>query len=1278
MATLREFSPEDLSVLLASHLRDATEIQVGDDKGLKPNTHNRTLIIGIGGTGVKTINHIKGVLQKRMHSSWKEVVAFLAIDSSWSEINGAAYLDKHKEGVSITRPGVEGRMANPVSYPPAVGKFMLDSQDAIANLASDGASMTRLIGKIKIHDKEPGKIGVDEEIVRKISQALGTLTPMPPVMDGNTPSTYEVYVIGSGSGGTGSGGFLEIPALVRQATRDKAHRTNIYGILYLPDTLTDLVPAAAGQLKANGYATLKELNYYQGLEMRTDYNEVWAYNNSATPEIAIGRTGRQGEMEAFFDIPYLIGSPGMDGKNASEVSREKIAEFLISLLVESGSVGFVSSAFTSNATSLKAQSDKPTMPANPNKEAKGSAHEFPKCFASLGFAKASAPEQVIRAFAVQKTVEAAGLKPLTEKQLSERSKSAEAKTAILPFRHVDDLENAPDGMARAKQILEEVSKLSGKVNNARFQFIADLQLNPDDVTWENVSSGKFSGTGTEQQIAGYINRATNVQVMDKLRQEVDKLYDAYEKAVIAFVKEHGPYAFVNLFNGRFMPVNGDFGYGIKTMLQNIMEGKTLEGRTLNPLSVSKAQSEVNNTWKAVIDPPKTRVVLVDVVTQSTKTKVTQEWIAAKENLVKAQINQKRRDVVYGETGALAMSFVKKALDLTRDIETFGRVLEALSDVYTKHGSEMENRENFKEATDSLSEINMASLDDRSYNWLRETVEQKLLAVNAREKRDELLDSFFADRAGWLSIPSNVVSVNPVTNAVELVSQDIPVPARQKFDKFITEAMDLNIDVSIYNLFMQSGNGDKQSFYNLAVKMMNDLNIQSQIRFNGNPDGEYMYKYVQYPSVLKNLPSGQEIIDAITDAAGAYGVVPTNVYPSDDTNSVTFYQQATAMEVYRVNDLATWEAEYNIRNTPGTMIHGKSPDVVQVISPKGDVSYAEGQPWRDYPSIVYKENWEERNPVSGKLVYREGELREALRKEIQAAKKMGVLYCEEVPNGYVIKRINCDASRNKPWTFDMMLAIDPSTELAPQGRDLVEAVAAQNDTTVDQMSRVVRLERANLFSVPASSEEYAWEYAERVLRAHHPMMVEIRRTMANYFDKWDAMCREWNSTVMVKYRPSKMVPLLRTGILAKNKMGIWVWNKADRTQKPLANFSDMAIKMLMGPIKKHLQNGLTFYELWQKVDEAMPGDILNDEADRAMELINKWVLAMDMKRFEEHQPTMDVLEAERNALLEKGMTDDKFGEEMSMDFIDAMRSVETDEATLLKIQQFYAKMNQDDM
>lgn len=1255
MPTLQNFNKEDYARLFASDVKDAT-VAAAAANALQPDSHNRTIIIGIGGTGVRTLDHIKGAIEKRLQPTWRNYVAFMGIDTSWTELDNAHYLNK-QEGVCITQDGIAQRMQQLGTYPRAVRRFMIDGADGqpvnMVGLGGDGASRTRLFGKITIHDQAAGSMGVDEKIVSKIQSIMATLQPLPAQIPGNPPSFYDVYVVGSGSGGTGSGGFLEMPSLIREAMA--GYDVHIHGILYLPDTLTTLDPANAGALKANGYATLKEFNYFQGMQMRTDFSETWTYSNPARSELQIQAN------QGFYNTPYLIGSPGAAAADAADVARETIAEFLVSMLGKAtpvpGAMPFLTSAFYSNAISTTAMNNKAVNPGNSNLEAVGTAHEFPKMFCSIGFAEASAPETVIRAYAVKETCKNAGLKPVDDETFD--ALSGDANVTMMPFRSAEQKINATVGTTTATDILKPLQPILGVIHNGNFNFISDLHLAAENVTFDTIKRGTYDAVTFTKNIDKVIDDKTDVTNMEKLRDFISARYEEYKANVMAYVQKEGPFAFVNLYNGSFTEVNGNSGLGIAKMLQNLVAGRMMNGNPFNWTSPLDAEG-AKNSARDVINNNN------GLLGMHLRKGQAANWITAMNNLSAAKINEKRREVALGNNGALMELFVRPAAQLTEQIEIFGNILVAMSDVYVHHGSAMDGFNSFSDATDTRTEVNVASVNSNGYAWLKRQADSSVANVDAKEFRDGLVASFFADPTAWLDVPGHLVSITPAGEA-SLVTPDKPVPAREMFDAYATEKIPLTVDVSILALFEELQRTGTP-FDQTADALLSKLAAKSQIRFNGNPDNQYLNRYIKYPNSL-NLAGGNgpAVVQAIQTAAATYGVTAANVYPSDDTNTIMFYQQATSMEVYRINGLADWEAEYEnaIRTVP-VLLHGKSPDVVRVVDAYGNVSYQENTSWQDYPSIVCRQNPERPDPNTGEIC-REGLNRLALQAEVEQAKKLGVLYSEKDATGkWRIRCVNCDKATE--WTFDVtMCTPDANTGLLPQGKELAFEIAHQNGKAINQMTRVVRLELAGLFSAPASSEEYAWSNALRVLNHHRPMLTEMRRTV-ELFKVWDRQVDDFNAGIRARFRPAMMMYLLKAGILTRNANGAWEWKKADGTTKMIANYAPAMLNFINAVERSQISNGLLGYHLYKRVNSVMAGDLLKSECDRAKSLIEGWINTGDMIPLERGQELFALIENEQIALAEKGAGD---GEgPTSYAFVNAMASLEKDPAKLKEIEQFY--------
>ena len=187
MATLQNFKIEDYERLLGSENVDIADAAAERRQGtMKVNKNNRTILIGMGGSGVKALNRIKHVLRTRMEPGWNRYVAFLAIDTDDNELKHAGELDPI-EKLNTTKQGVNARFSDRNSFPAAAQQFMPDGHPdpngavPVGNLYSDGANRMRLVGKIKLHDKDAGSsMGNDEEIVHRLTQ-LTTSTYMEPM-----------------------------------------------------------------------------------------------------------------------------------------------------------------------------------------------------------------------------------------------------------------------------------------------------------------------------------------------------------------------------------------------------------------------------------------------------------------------------------------------------------------------------------------------------------------------------------------------------------------------------------------------------------------------------------------------------------------------------------------------------------------------------------------------------------------------------------------------------------------------------------------------------------------------------------------------------------------------------------------------------------------------------------------------------------------------------------------------------------------------------------------
>lgn len=1254
------FRKEDIPVLLASQTIDASKgVLFGTAANMEPNKVNRTILIGLGGTGVKTIDYVKGSIMATLKPTWRNYVAFLGIDTDWNEFKKAKFLEPNEcKMITATNVGTHGVSADTRSI---AQRKLVPAEHSIPGINGPGAGRKRQVGTFKIHDQDAGTPGIDESIVSYISTIVADrLDPIGGGDDGN--GAYEVYVVGSVCGGTCSGTFLELPALIDRALPGKpVHKR---AILYLPDTLSALDPAHKSELFANGYASLKELDYYMGESMRAGYQDTWGYNNAADPEIKLPRQGDP--HPAFFKLPYLVGSQVPGSREASQTAREAICEVLISLLGEMNSNN-------PNVFSLESHFDNAQHhvsernfqnPVTKDAEASGENHDRPRHYAAIGYAEASAPEKRVRAYTLSKACKAAGLHSVSA---TERANLINHGTALLPFRAEDDLLSATEGTEKARKIVAPVLNILDLIHTGTFSFMADLNQ-PTEPTWDKIKNHEYDNQAIAMITSNVVQNRTNDNMMKDLRSKIHAMFGAYRTNVLEFVKDEGPLAFYNLFKGNFVPVGDNHGMGVETMLKNLVSGKTFQGQPFQWKDEAMAQSQLATARNAIDTTTKT------LFKGNMRNTQCAAWVAAYENMQKARINNARRKFALGEAGSLKTDFLAPAQLLADELRYFGYMLESLSDIYDSFGSKVESFEAFRTAQDGNTDVNIASIDDSAYNWLKRKADETAATVNGRNFRESLVENFFNNRAAWIEIPENCVEVNH--EVVSLVAEDVPVPARALFDQFASENMPPMINVSIQAMFDELNNNG-HSYAATAKSVVSSLAAKSRPQFNGQLEPSFVAAV--YPAALETAGgSGPQIAQALKEAFELrFDGKSLQVFSSVDADSIRCYQVAAPFEMYKLTELGAWEREYEAKlnaamptaNTiskgVASMLHTMSPEAEGVM---GQV-YKETIPWEDYPSVTLKSTDPRTpDPVSGKIS-REGQARIKLDAIVEEAKKLGVLYVDNSGGNYLVKRVHCDNSIK--WDhFDLMSCpTDERTGMILMGKALAQSVAEQHGiANLESISKPVILLEAGILSGAAASEELAWKNAARVLRAHVPMYRQILTTLEK-FRVWAEDIIKYNREVMQRFRPAKAVHLMKSLLVEKNANGAWELRKANGTKQVLANLVPQMMAFLPSKDKRLLENGLMSYYLYQKIENALPGDALDERYAASKARYEDLLNQMAQEELVKGQEQSSIAATEAAVLAEKGMRMDG-SEGITEKYRKEMASLGLKDDELLAIQNFY--------
>ena len=159
-----------------------------------------------------------------------------------------------------------------------------------------------------------------------------------------------VFITTGCAGGTGSGIFIDVPYLIRKIAEQKGFETENIGMIFLPDvTLADstIDGSAALNIKANGFAALKELDYLMNIE-----------RNGETFEQTYADLDIKASQPPY-DLCHLISAKDENGKLAPSakdycmnVAAETIINFIASEEVIDGQ-SYTISSYLSNIENNK-------------------------------------------------------------------------------------------------------------------------------------------------------------------------------------------------------------------------------------------------------------------------------------------------------------------------------------------------------------------------------------------------------------------------------------------------------------------------------------------------------------------------------------------------------------------------------------------------------------------------------------------------------------------------------------------------------------------------------------------------------------------------------------------------------------------------------------------------------------------------------------------------------------------------------------------------------------
>ena len=216
----------------------------------------RTLLIGLGGTGVDVLRKFKTYHVQTTSPEEREHIKLIGIDTIQQEGETDELLSPdeflHLAKARLNTPMIKRYQDEP---------YLSWTKDNLPYFnVHEGAGQKRLAGYLAY-------LWQGAEVRHRIEKAIRDLYApqitdrLRGIQDG---ASTRVYIISSICGGTGTGMFLDVSYLVKSIFETQQLNAKRFGFLFLPSAFPKLVsdPHIAKGIRANGYAALEELNYY--------------------------------------------------------------------------------------------------------------------------------------------------------------------------------------------------------------------------------------------------------------------------------------------------------------------------------------------------------------------------------------------------------------------------------------------------------------------------------------------------------------------------------------------------------------------------------------------------------------------------------------------------------------------------------------------------------------------------------------------------------------------------------------------------------------------------------------------------------------------------------------------------------------------------------------------------------------------------------------------------------------------------------------------------------
>lgn len=457
------------------------------------------LIVSYGGTGAAALFGVKKQFETVLpKQQLEERVRFLAIDTD-KDTKFSSRKIKKPDGTETVE--VIDALTNDQFVQLAGDKARLCLNDAKVSewinpqlkeriihdstlLNGDGASGTRQIGRLTLYP--PQNVAA---ITAKIRKLVAELT-------NNNNHPLRIFILSGIAGGTGSGTVIDLTYLIRStlesmpgsvdsAQKNVPTRSRYCGFILLPPTGDSDNPDYIARGNRNGYAALKEINYFMNIDARKGKYSL-TYGDAQTVT----------STKNIFDICYLLDgtADGVAFSNPREKAIHVLSESILDMVCASQTTSTGDKIQTVDSFMNDQSTTRAGMIAS--KSASTAVRDADYIYCALGHSEFAMPIHEIKAYVAKKMFDqiynlfqkCRNVEPEDVKELLKNVLRDGAKTNSAAYQALDKELSAiftnPRGgkggpyyaINLLRDLVEEVRNQSRKLKIARIGMASDQEL----------------------------------------------------------------------------------------------------------------------------------------------------------------------------------------------------------------------------------------------------------------------------------------------------------------------------------------------------------------------------------------------------------------------------------------------------------------------------------------------------------------------------------------------------------------------------------------------------------------------------------------------------------------------------------------------------------------------------------------------------------------------------------------------------------------------------------